>query len=161
MSLQVVHSSRVSLNSNEPNMESILITNDGPLLTSTNYWDIEHARAGLCYLTWNAGAARLLIPDSLLDELPAMKVCSYVIVSRGPWPAQGDRDGVELLFEDHGDEPFSLCLSSEQTDRLLPATDHNAHFALTGWTRTGQAFAHAGRYRVVAQVPCLEPWHES
>src|ERR1700744_5802447 len=44
----------------------ITIANDGQNLITTNYWDSEYAKMGLIYLTWNAGAARLLLPDVLV-----------------------------------------------------------------------------------------------
>ena len=42
----------------------ITITNQGQRITSTNYWDSDNARAGYLYLSWNAGAARLMVPDT-------------------------------------------------------------------------------------------------
>lgn len=40
----------------------ITIANDGQRLVETNYWTLPHAQRGLCYLTANAGALRLLVP---------------------------------------------------------------------------------------------------
>lgn len=42
----------------------ITISNDGQKIVSTNYWDTEHAKRGFLYLSWNAGAGRLLLPDT-------------------------------------------------------------------------------------------------
>jgi len=42
----------------------ITIANDGPDIASTNYWATDHARAGIVYLSGNAGAWRLLMPPA-------------------------------------------------------------------------------------------------
>ncbi len=38
----------------------IEIGNKGTEIVKTNYWQLEPAKKGFCYLSWNAGAARLL-----------------------------------------------------------------------------------------------------
>jgi hypothetical protein len=43
--------------------ELITITNNGPEIEKTNYFDTNCAKEGKLYLSWNAGAARLLIPE--------------------------------------------------------------------------------------------------
>lgn len=137
---------------------NMLIENSGRSIASTDYWQSEAARAGYCYLSWNAGAARLLVPDACKHFLPEMRAAKYVIVSRGPWRDQGGRDALELLFEDDSDSPFCLHLVAEQTDRLLPEDNQGGGFVVTAWTREGEEFSLPGRYRVVAEIPCLEPW---
>lgn len=134
------------------------IINKGPELARTNYFDSEHAAKGLYFLSWNAGAGRLLVPDSRLPEMVEMKTATYVIVSRGPWPERGGREGIELLFEDGSDAPFCLHLSVEQCDRLLPEIDQGGGFELVVWTRSGRGAAWPGKYRQVTQIPSLEPW---
>jgi len=98
----------------------IQIENRGQAIVKTNYWDSEYAQAGMFYLSWNAGAARLLVPDAQKLTLPEMRTAKYVIVSRGPWDDHGGRDALELLFEDGSDAPFAVHLVSEQTDRPDP-----------------------------------------
>lgn len=117
--------------------------------------------AGLFYLSWNAGAGRLLVPDSRLADLQEMATATYyVIVSRGPWPERGRREGFELLFEDGSDAPFCLHLSAEQSDRLLLDVDQGGGFEIVAWTRSGRAAAWPGKYRKVSQIPCLAAWSE-
>ena len=60
------------------------IRNQGQAILSTNYWDSDHAKAGYFYLSWNAGAGRLLVPDSQKATLREMKGAREVIISRGP-----------------------------------------------------------------------------
>lgn len=142
----------------EKRTEMLKIINAGPELASTNYWDSEYADAGLFYLSWNAGAGRLLVPDSRLAELQEMQTAQVVIVSRGPWPERKKAEGIELLFEDNSDSPYCLHLSIEQTDRLLPDLNQGGGFEIVAWTRTGRAASWPGKYRKVPKIPCLEPW---
>ena len=136
----------------------LFIGNDGKAIAETNYWDSERAQKGFCYLSWNAGAGRLLLPDSQTVFLKDMQTAKFVIVSRGPWDAQGGRDGLEILFEDNSDSPFSLHLSTESTDRLLPDTEQGSGFVITVWTRDGEQLCLPGKYRRVKKIPCLQPW---
>lgn len=136
----------------------LTIENQGQAIKSTNYWDSEHARRGLVYLSWNAGAGRLLVPDVAKAYLREMKGAREVIVSRGPWTDQGCRDAIELLWEDGSDSPFCIHLLMEQCDRLIPEAEQGGGFDIAVWTRGGMKGRWPGRYRVVAEIPCLEPW---
>lgn len=42
----------------------IIIGNEGQSIKQINYWDTEHAATSLVFLSWKAGAARLLVPDA-------------------------------------------------------------------------------------------------
>ncbi|MDU5837899.1 MAG: hypothetical protein E6559_00025 [Pantoea sp.] len=137
--------------------DKIFIGNEGQAINQTNYWDTEHAAAGLVFLSWNAGAARLLVPDAAKALLPEMKGAQYVIISRGKY---ADRDALEILFEDGSDAPFCIHLMAEQSDRMLPESDQGGGFVVTVWTRGGQKHRYNGKYRVVESLPCLDPWSE-
>jgi hypothetical protein len=39
------------------------ICNSGQDISDTNFWDSEIASRGFTFLSWNAGAARLMVPD--------------------------------------------------------------------------------------------------
>lgn len=136
----------------------IEIQNRGQALVATNYWDTPHAQAGYCYLSWNASAARLLVPDPQKSLLREMKGATEVIISRGPWAAQGGREALELLWEDGSDEPFCLHLVTEQCDRLIPETDQGGGFVVIVYTRGGEKGRWSGRYRIVPEIPWLKPW---
>ncbi|HAF2404047.1 TPA: hypothetical protein H2W70_004108 [Salmonella enterica] len=135
----------------------ITIENSGQAITKTNYWQTEYAEKGFVFLSWNAGAARLLVPDSIKSILREMKTAHYVIISRGQYEG---RDAFELLFEDNSDNPFCLHIMAEQTDRMLPESDQGSGFVVTIWTRGGQKHRFEGKYREVAILPCLESWSE-
>jgi hypothetical protein len=138
----------------------MIIANKGQAIASTDYWDSAHATAGKFFLSWNAGAARLLIPDSQKLVLGEMRGAKYVIISRGPWREHGGRDALELLFEDGSDSPFCVHLVAEQCDRLIPDTQQGGGFVVTAWTRGGEKLRLPGKYRVVRNIPCLDEWTE-
>ncbi|WP_338807027.1 hypothetical protein V8U11_08180 [Pseudomonas chlororaphis] len=137
-----------------------IIENDGPAISRTNYWDSAHAARGYAFLSWNAGAGRVLLPDALAPALPDMRAARYVIVSLGPWLEQGAREAWELLFEDGSDAPYCLHLVAEQSDRRLPDTDQGGGFVITVWTRDGEQLRLPARFRKVTEIPCLDPWAE-
>lgn len=132
--------------------------NRGQRLVSTTYWASEHARRGYFFLSWNAGAARVLVPDCQKAALRDMKGAREVIISRGPWADQGGRDALELLWEDGSDNPFSIHLVAEQCDRLIPDKDQGGGLVVIALTRGGEKGRWPARYRVVAALPCLASW---
>jgi len=138
----------------------IITKNQGQRIISTNYWDMDHAKRGYFYLTWNAGAGRLLIPDSQKSALHEMKNATEVIVSRGSWQDQDGREALELLWEDGTDTPYMITLVSEQCDRLIPDTEQGGGFVITAWTRAGLKQRWPGKYRIVGSLPCMQPWSE-
>lgn len=127
-------------------------------LVSTNYWDSELARAGFVFLSWNAGAARLLLPDSMKSAIHEMRTARHVVITRGPWDAMCGREGLELLFDDDTDEPYCLTIGVGQTDRILPARDEGRDSVVIVLTQEGEALRLPGKYRRVDAIPCLEPW---
>ncbi len=57
------------------------IENEGQAVAGTDYWQSVQAQAGYVYLSWNAGAARLLVPDAakhLLREMRGLSTSSSV-----------------------------------------------------------------------------------
>ncbi len=49
------------------------IENEGQAVAGTDYWQSVQAQAGYVYLSWNAGAARLLVPDAAKHLLREMR----------------------------------------------------------------------------------------
>lgn len=135
----------------------ITMINDGQRIIKTNYWQTEHAKQGFVYLSWNAGAGRLLIPENQTQIISEIKTGKYVIVSCGKWDG---RDAIELLFEDGTDTPYSINIVSGQTDRLLPETDQGGGFVISVWTENGKQLELPGKYREVESIPYLKAWSE-
>jgi hypothetical protein len=134
----------------------LIIANRGQEIASTNFWSSEEASAGMAYLSWNAGAARLLVPPSLVRDLPSMAAARHVIITFGKWREQHDGDAYEVLFEDNSDEPYCLLIVSEQSDRKLPASANGVRFPFFIWTAAGCQHQRPGYYRL-GPIPCLEP----
>ena len=61
---------------------NLIFANNGPLLISSNYWESDLARAAYLYLSINAGAFRLLVPESQRSIISDMRHgAKYVVVS--------------------------------------------------------------------------------
>jgi len=135
---------------------AILICNDGPRIQSTNYWATPHAAKGLLYLSWNAGAARLLVPAAQRSALLEMESAEYVAIRVGYWPAGGG-EAFELLFEDRSEAPYAVHLQTVQSDRLPPGAPGAVPVLFSAWTEAGVAFERPAFYQRVAQLPFLQP----
>jgi hypothetical protein len=136
------------------------IENDGPDIRTTNYWETDPAAAGLVYASCNAGAIRLLLPPAKEPDIPDMtRGVEYVILSRGPWPAQGLPEAVEILFEDRSDSPYALHLSPESFDLLPAEPPEGREWRLGLWTAGPRKRADLPvRFRRVQSLPWLRPW---
>lgn len=78
-------------------MEHIVFKNDGPHIVGTSYWTSTYAATGKLFLSWNAGAARLLVPQSCESWLTEMRTAQYVIVSVGYWYEANKKDAFEKI----------------------------------------------------------------
>jgi hypothetical protein len=140
----------------------IQIHNHGPLILATNYWQTELAAAGKFYASVNAGAIRLLVPVAQRAAIEDMRAARYVVLSRGPWPAMGLIEAVELLFEDGTEEPYALHLSPESFDLLPAEPPAGQEWLLTVWDdkkgRPHKAIERPCHWRRVPRIPWLRPW---
>lgn len=144
-------------------MQMIEIENNGPEIIRTNYWQSEYSSRGLFYLSINAGAFRLLVPDSWVQETGEWMTAKEIIISRGPWPEKGKLDALEILFEDYSESPYVVHLASEQIDRLPLDTDRDRkdqppRWKFSVWTQKGKILEFPCRYRIVKKLPFLKPW---
>ncbi|HBO0862647.1 TPA: hypothetical protein NHP40_005977 [Pseudomonas aeruginosa] len=135
-----------------------VIVNDGQSIVRSDYWDSRQAATGKAYLSWSSGAGRLMLPDALEPALSEMSEASLVVVSRGPWKKAGGQLSWELLFDDGSDCPYCQFLMPDQSDRSAPETDQGGSFVIAIWTREGEKLRLPGKYRVVDEIPYLEPW---
>ena len=146
-------------------MEFVLtVTNDGAEILDTNYWASEAAKRGFAFLTINAGTFRLLVPEKMAPEIAEWKTAREVVVSKGPWPAQGREEAIEIMFEDNSDSPYALNMGIQQLDRMPTPADRDrsgqpARWHFSVWTqRDGKVLELPGRYRLVKQIPWLKPF---
>ena len=134
-------------------MSLLKIESRGQAIISSNFWDTEAAKMGAMFLSYNAGAARLLLPDLFSQLVQQMKTGEYVIISSDPL------NMTELLFEDHSEEPFSIQLGPMQVDRVLPESDtcrEDLRF-LVYVRNSVLAMELQAKYRKVEKLPCLKP----
>lgn len=142
-------------------MTLLMIENDDQRIVATNYWESEYAQRGAVFLSTNAGAFRLLVPRSQEAILREARTATEVVVSRGPWPAAGKQDAIEVLFEDGTDTPFAIQFGLEQCDRLPLDSDQGRELVLTVWVCRGGkpklALSWPAWYRRAKRLPCLQP----
>jgi hypothetical protein len=144
-------------------MSLIETVNDGPAVVSSTYWGSEDDRAGKLYASCEAGTVRLLLPALRLREaVYAARAAEYAILSRGPWPAAGLPDAVEIVLEDHSEAPYALYLSPASFDLLPAEPGPREEWVLAVWEfEAGKPRLAASllcRWRRVPRLPWLEPW---
>ena len=141
--------------------DHLSVANDGQAITATNYWQSEIEAAGKFFLSVNAGAIRLLVPRSRVAMVEEVRGAEYAILSRGPWPAGGTDEAIEMLWEDHSDTPYSLHLTTASCDLLPAAPEPGRQWTLSVWTLQDRApqkaTEHVCHWRRVAQLPWLKP----
>lgn len=136
--------------------------NNGPLIERTNYWDTPHAQRGYAYLSLNAGAYRLLMPQSLhsvVADITSSEI-REVVISRGAWPEVGRPDGIEVMFDDRTNDPISVHILTEQVDRLpLPSDQGWKGLFLLYHGPPEKLIWQTDRvyYRRVKRIPWLKP----
>ncbi len=134
----------------------ITIVNDGQNIEQTNYFESPAAKAGYVFLSINAGAFRLLVPDSIAQALvEEIATANEVIISRGAWESQGNRDAFEIMFEDNSDSPYALHISANQAHTLPLASDADKQWVFTMWNSKGKIAEFPSWYRIVNRLPCL------
>jgi len=155
--MNITHSAS-GLTASCENNTFLTISNNGQQIVKTNYFTSEHAIMGLFYLSINAGAARLLVPDAAEHWLHDILSSDYAILTRGP---RDGEPGYELLFEDNSDEPFMFHMSSASFDRLLPESDAGIDLPLLIYVDGGGTplllAQKAMRFRVAPELPWMEP----
>lgn len=130
-------------------MHLLEITNDGTEIVKTNYWELPHANHGFCYLTWNAGAGRLLVPEIVYGMGPAteilaeMKTAKFVVVGKR---VIKNMFAIGILFDDESDAPFLIVISVGQTDRNFNvANERGKKFPFSVWTQAGKQLQFTGK----------------
>ena len=138
--------------------DTVTISNDGPEIVETTYWQSALARTGTCYLSPHAGCFRLLLPPQQVGAVRAIRMALRCVVSRGPYPALHVPDALELLCDDGHAPPFRLYLAPQVCDRLPLDQDSRQPWTLAVWTHrvgtTGRKVLEKPcHYRRVRQLP--------
>jgi len=99
--------------------EPLVFNSDGSELIHTNYFETQMCKDGVIFLSWNAGSARLLLPEqhhSILAEAMNQNV-SHVLMRKVTLPTGAD--GIEMVFDDGSVCPYTVTITVDATDRLL------------------------------------------
>lgn len=135
----------------------LTIENDGPRIKRSNFWGSEVEQHGKFYLSVNAGAFRLLIPQKQEAAIPEFETAEQIIVCRGPWPDGGQVEAMEFIFDDLTDSPYRIQLSQAQVDRFPPKSDAGRECVFSAWILKNDApacvFESKCIYQVVARLP--------
>lgn len=108
------------------------VVNDGPRVAQTDYWSTPHARHGLLYLTINAGAIRLLVPNPtayMLAELPPIGTRATLARGNGIY---------RLALHDRPADPYVLEIDVRQADRRIPKSDTGRTVPLVWYRQDGR-----------------------
>jgi hypothetical protein len=154
--------------SSTPAEPHIAVQNHGPLITSTNYWESELARAGKLFVSPNAGAIRVLLPPSVRPVLNELRAAEYAILSRGPWrDVQAEVDfpeAVEILWEDHTDSPHAWHLTPGSFALLPAEPPPGQDWIISLWDnkkgKPHKALERRCYWRRVPRIPWLKPWEK-
>lgn len=93
-------------------MGFITIKNDGKEIIETDYFDSELNQAGKFFLSINAGAFRLLVPDVFSETIKKeLQLTEYIEISK-------DAFFTNILFEDHSDNPYQIQMTNNSLDRI-------------------------------------------
>ena len=131
----------------------VWVENNGPIITYTNFWDSALARSGRFYVSTNSGCIRVLLPDQLREATNEMEGSEYVIVTQGKLHGE---PALELLWEDHSNQPYFLVTHADCTDRTFPDLESGRKVEVAIYTSDGLVKVFPGHFRV-ANLPCLRP----
>jgi hypothetical protein len=123
---------RFSTTMDEFGQNLITIENDGNTIRKTDFWDSAYAKKGLFYLSGNAGAWRLLVPDncqSLLSEMATGKYAEMELSTHAGVPA------VIIWFVDGTRTPYRLLLDLRSVERKITRTKSRSPLLI--YTRKG------------------------
>ena len=139
--------------------EIITCANDDERLVESNYWDSEPARRGLFYVSINAGAFRLLVPQSEEHLVCEIRTGRHAVITSG-FHRLELRNMYEIMFEDDTDTPFALWLCHGQFERVFSIADaagEDRHMII--YTRYCVEVARMPVFfRKTETLPCLKPW---
>ncbi len=115
-------------------METILcLKNDGQKIASTNFWETVGNHHGLFFLSTNAGALRLMVPDSQRHVVNEFHNVKHVRVTRGLHHEVPSEIGIELVFVDDSRAPYVLQMHASNLDRLFPKSEAGQDLPFTVW----------------------------
>lgn len=119
------------------NLVHLRIENNSQEIAYTNYWDTLFGQLGEFFLTGNAGAWRLLVPDNRLYLLPEIADAQYLTIDR---LADDEGPFVQLMFETLAKRPVALQIHPNMVG--CPLRRSRQQFPLLVYTREGLKQTH-------------------
>jgi hypothetical protein len=134
----------------------LTIKNDGPRIIKTNFWETELNTRGRFFLSANAGAYRLLVPDEHFHMYPDMLQAKEVVITRG-MDRLYRKEMLEIMFDDHSQNPLVLAIGLGQADIIWKPKPEGRPFLiyLEGCFMAGNLTSY---YRRAKKLPYLKPW---
>ena len=97
--------------------EHVFVSNKGPEIERTNYFETDAARNGFAFISFNAGTFRLLLPKRREMELRReLRGDVHPVITRGTDSSTG-RLLYEIIWLDGSPSPYSIAL--ENTDGIV------------------------------------------
>jgi hypothetical protein len=106
------------------------IDNDGPEITSTNFFGCPWAET-FCYVS--GSVARLLIPDSQQHTVSEMHTGKILRPNDRSLQRKGVR---EIMFDDKSRAPHAVVMTQDMCDFSFQPS--RLPFKLSAWTRNGR-----------------------
>lgn len=117
-------------------MKPLIIKNKGKEILDTNYFDSELNINDKFYVSINAGAFRLLVPDKHVNEIKReLELAKEITITRKMFHKGNGIQGFEILIDDNSDYPFYLQLSENAFDRKPSSFNENKSFVFSAWYR--------------------------
>ncbi len=108
------------------------ITNDGANIATTDYWETDAAKDGICFLSEYERTLRLLVPDKIVDQIrKETKRAKRVSVET----SIANPFCIDIVFHEASRPPFWIS-ADRRFIELSGSTRRNV--ALTLWTRRGK-----------------------
>ena len=121
----------------DENLELILITNDGPSIATSNYWDSEMAQTGILAVSYHAGSLRVLVPEVLAGQIPDMikggKEAWFILIK--DYAGEDGEIVFQYVVQDGSDEPWSFCGGMHSILGALAVTK-GTKLSSSIWTRS-------------------------
>jgi len=92
------------------------VQNDNERIVDTNYWGSNIESKGFFYLSPNAGAFRLLVPENQSASIADILTGGKAVITYGFHRTQF-RFMYEIMFDDDSECPFAIWISSNQVER--------------------------------------------
>lgn len=140
----------------------LTIQNAGQAIKATNYWGSQLEREGFVFVSFNAGAARILVPSGRPDIVVGLtSKVKHAILTFGRWQERESQPALEWLAEDGSDTPFSLQIASAGFDRTIKVAPGQVQRIVASIWVDGPNGPHlyaqqVGFVRKREMLPCLE-----